>query len=442
MPDFPYDGANRGRSFRESLLGSSMLRMLAIAAAATALLVFVVAAIGWQTCGFGGCPDVAGLASLQPGGAPVLVDVRGEVFADLAPSHARLVRLADCPEYVAGAFLAIEDKRFFEHHGVDLRRVGGAIVANLRSGSIRQGFSTISMQLARSVFPNRLPVERRTLRRKLLEIRVARAIENTYSKNEILELFLNHVYLGNAVRGIGTASREYFGVDATRLTLEQAAMLAALARSPGFYDPRRHPKAARRRRDLVLHLMQEQGRITREHLELALRAPLSVSARPHQAVLEAGLAPYAVEQIRRTLEAELGEDLYSGPRRIFTTIDSRVQRAAEEELNAQLRSIESGRYGEFDGPAYKAGGRPNGDQTPYLQGAVVVLDANTGNVLAWGGGRDFSQSRFDRAAHGQRQPGSAIKPFVYSVALDKGFALSQRLTDAPLTVALPGGKTW
>src|SRR5205085_4177699 len=230
-------------------------------------------------------------------------------------------------------------------------------------------------------------------------------------------------------RGIGAASREYFGIDPIKLNLQQAATLAALARSPGLYDPRRFPDASRRRRDLVLRLMQKQGRITPEHMQLALAAPVTARPRTRHPSVEVAAAPYAVEQVRRTLEAALGDDLYSGKRRIFTTIDASVQRAAEEEPGAQLRSIEAGRYGPFDGPVYKAGRRPSGDQTPYLQGAIVVMDAKTGAVLAWVGGRDFSQSTFDRAAYGLRQPGSAFKPFVYAAALHKGFALSQQVAD-------------
>ena len=159
------------------------------------------------------------------------------------------------------AFVAVEDKRFREHGAVDLRRVLGAIVANVKSGGVDEGSSTITMQLARNVFPDALPGQQRTLKRKLLEVRVAHEIEGEFSKDEILEMYLNHIYFGNGARGIEAAARHYFGKPAARLALHEAALLAALPKAPTHYDPRRHPKEARERRDLVLTLMEEQGSV-------------------------------------------------------------------------------------------------------------------------------------------------------------------------------------
>ncbi|HKV08678.1 MAG TPA: biosynthetic peptidoglycan transglycosylase, partial [Thermoanaerobaculia bacterium] len=166
---------------------------------------FLFFAFAWSRCFFDTCPNVDTLAAFQPGGAPVLLDRNGEVFADLTPVERKVVPLFSLPSHVAQAFLAVEDKRFYEHQGIDWHRVGGAVVANLRSGGFEQGFSTITMQLARNVFPNRIPGEEQTTRRKLLEIRVAREIEEKYSKDEILELYLNHIYFGNRARGIEAA---------------------------------------------------------------------------------------------------------------------------------------------------------------------------------------------------------------------------------------------
>ncbi|HYC57882.1 MAG TPA: PBP1A family penicillin-binding protein [Candidatus Binatia bacterium] len=417
-------------------------RHLAGITTALMALFLVGSMVLWQTCGLHGCPEVERLASFQPGGAPVLLDRDGEPFADFAPPERTMVALEDLPPHVADAFVAIEDRRFFDHGGVDWRRVGGAALANVREGGIDQGFSTITMQLARSVFPERLPVEQRTMRRKLLEIRVASEIERAYSKSDILELYLNHIYLGNAVHGVGNAARHYFGIDASELTLPEAATLAALARAPGYYDPRRRPEEARRRRNLVLTMMEKQGHISADQAERARGYALSVVKRARERRTEAGLAPYAVEQIRRTLEADLGEQLYARPLKIFTTIDSRIQRAAEEELRNQLRAIEKGAYGKFEGPLYKPSQRTADGQTAYLQGAIVVMNVHRGDVLAWVGGRDFAQSQFDRAALAQRQAGSAFKPFVYAAALERGYALSQPLEDAPLTMDMPDGSVW
>jgi penicillin-binding protein 1A len=399
-------------------------------------------AFAWSQCFFDGCPNVESLAAYQPGGAPVLLDRNGEVFADLTPVEREVVPLFSLPSHVAQAFLAVEDKRFYEHNGIDWRRVGGAMLANLRSGDFAQGFSTITMQLARNLFPNRIPGEEQTPRRKLLEVRVAREIENEYSKDEILELYLNHIYFGNRARGIEAAAHQYFGHPAEELTLPEAALLAALPKAPTHYDPRRHPEKARERRNLVITLMEEQGRIPWIQAKEAREAPLRLAPAPRQTRVESGLAPYFVEQVRRELEERFGPALYTRPLRVVTTLDSRIQRAAEEELLRQLKLVESGTLGAFQGPRYSALAELSEDGTPYLQGAFVLLEAQTGDVLAWVGGRNYAHSQFDRVSLARRQPGSAFKPFVYAAALEDGFVLSQPLIDRPLRVRLPGGRVW
>ncbi|HEY4592508.1 MAG TPA: PBP1A family penicillin-binding protein, partial [Thermoanaerobaculia bacterium] len=413
-------------------------------AAVLAVLYATVLVFGfsWSRCFFTVCPNVAKLAVFQPGGAPVLLDRNGEVFADLAPAERAIVPLSSLPSLVPQAFLAVEDQRFYEHRGVDWRRVGGAVLANLRAGGFAQGFSTISMQLARNVFPERISGEEQTTRRKLLEIRVAQEIEHRYSKEEILELYLNNIYFGNRAKGIEAAARQYFGRSAKDLTLAQAALLAALPKAPSHYDPRRHPDEALARRDLVLTLMRDQGRIPRYLAEKAQQEPLEIVEAPRQERTEAGLAPWFVEQVRHELEDRFGPNLYTRPLRIITTLDSAAQRAAEEELRRQLKLVESGELGGFQGPRYAPDAEVSDGGTPYLQGAAVMMDAHDGDVLAWVGGRDFSQSQFDRVVQARRQPGSAFKPFVYAAALADGFVLSQPLLDAPLKVRLSNGQVW
>jgi penicillin-binding protein 1A len=398
--------------------------------------------VSWNHCFFSTCPDVGQLAAYQPGGAPLLLDRNGEVFADLTPVEHATVPLGTLPSLVAQAFQAVEDKRFQEHRGVDWQRVGGAILADLRAGGFEQGFSTITMQLARNLFPERIPGRQQSLARKLLEVRVAKEIERRFSKQEILELYLNHIYFGNRAHGIEAAARQYFGVPAVQLTLPQAALLAALPKAPSHYDPRRHPQAALERRNLVLTLMAEQGRISRREAEAARAAPLGIKPPPRQARVEAGLAPWFVEQVRRELEEKYGASLYSRALRIRTTLDSRAQRAAEEELARQLKLVETGQLGAFEGPRYASDVEPEPDSTPYLQGAVVAIDPRNGDVLAWVGGRDFSHSQFDRVAMARRQAGSAFKPFVYATALRDGWVLSQPIEDKPLRIRLSGGQIW
>jgi penicillin-binding protein 1A len=215
-----------------------------------------------------------------------------------------------------------------------------------------------------------------------------------------------------------------------------------LPKGPTVYDPRRHPDRARERRNLVLTLMERQGRIQPAVAEKARAAPLGVVRRRRTGDAEKELAPYFVEDIRRQVEDRFGERLYDETLRVTTTLDVEIQRAAEEELRRQLRAVEGGGLGHFRGPRYSAGAIPSDDVTRYLQGAVVTLEVGTGDVLAWVGGRDFRQSRFDRVKSSRRQVGSAFKPFVYAAALAEGHVLSERLLDEPIRVQLARNRFW
>jgi penicillin-binding protein 1A len=417
---------------------------------------FALALVGgaaWQTCGFQGCPDAARLAAYRPGGAPLLLDRQGQVIATLSPDDLPEVHLRALPGYLPAAFLAVEDRRFLEHGAVDWRRVAGAFAANLRHGGVEQGFSTITMQLARNLFPLEIPGQERTAARKLLEIRVAQQLEARFSKPEILELYLNHIYFGNGARGIEAAAWQYFRQPAARLTLAQAALLAALPKAPTRYDPRRHPDHALARRNLVLARMTAQARVAPEVAAAAAREPLGVLSPPERPRARPMFARYFAEEVRRQLEERFGESLYTTPLRVWTTLDLEAQRAAEEELERQLRAIESGRLGRVSkaqgGAHGGAHGGGNGSEASEgsksareLQGAVVALETASGDVLAWVGGRDYAASQFDRVSRARRQAGSAWKPFVYAAALARGIALSQPIADTPLVVPLAGGGTW
>jgi penicillin-binding protein 1A len=384
----------------------------------------------WQRCGVRGCPNVERLTSYQPGGATVLLDATGRQFATLAPVTHDVIALDSLPAYVPAAFLAIEDKRFYRHDGADIR-----------AGRFVQGFSTITMQLARNVWPDRLPGQRRTLRRKVLEMRVAYDIERHYKKNEILELYLNHIYFGDGAYGIEAASRNYFGKSAKSLALAEAAVLAALPKSPTLYNPRRYREPARARRDLVLRLMVEQGRVPRAEATAAAERRLTVRREPPRPRQEAGTAPYFVDAVRRVLEDRFGEDVYTAPLRVYTTLSPRMQQVAERQLEQQLKAIERGAYGSYEGERYQQGVELQ-NELAYVQGALVLMDAATGDVKALVGGRDFTQSRFDRATQSRRQVGSAFKPFVFAAALAEGYAPSQLVSDSVLRLELPGNEVW
>jgi penicillin-binding protein 1A len=416
-------------------------RRAAIAVLGVCAVLSLLPGLVWSRCGLGGCPNVHKLTAYQPGGAPRLLDRRGQVFATLAPVEGQIVRLDAVPKHVQDAFIAVEDQRFYQHHGVDWRRVWGALRANLRSRGYEQGFSTITMQLARNVFAERIPASERTLSRKLLEVRAARAIEDEFPKSQILELYLNHVYFGNGARGIEAAARHYFGAATRSLTLPQGALLAALLKGPALFDPRRHADRARERRDLVLTLMEEQGRITPAEGAAARKTPLGVLARSRAGRSDDGPAPHFVEQVRHEMEERFGEELYDEPLRIETTLDIGAQKAAEEELLRQLKTVEGGATGKMRGPKYTV--HPADDAAlAYLEGAVVAIDARTGDVLAWVGGRDFLHSRFDRVVSARRQTGSAFKPFVYAAALGAGRMLSEHLRDEPIRIQLDRRRYW
>jgi penicillin-binding protein 1A len=395
----------------------------------------------WQRCGVMGCPAVEQLSAYQPGGGSILLDREGKQFANLTPVEYAVVEIGDLPKYVGHAFVAVEDKRFYQHNGIDYRRVLGSVVANVKAGGVAQGFSTITMQLARNVWRDRLPGAQRTLKRKILEIRVAREIERKFTKDEILELYLNHIYFGGGAYGIEAAARNYFGHSARRLTLSETATLAALPKSPRIYDPRRNPQRSKVRRNLILSMMAAQGRIDGAQAKSASAMRLVVRREPPAGRRKPPFAPYFVEAVRHELEDRLGQDLYKARLRIHTTLDRRAQEISEQELARQLRAIEVGEYGRFRGRRYSASIQP-GDDLEYLQGAVVVMQVHTGDLLALVGGRDFQQSRFDRATRALRQPGSAFKPFVFAVALREGYAPSQHIADTPLRMDLPGGEVW
>ncbi|HSR15975.1 MAG TPA: PBP1A family penicillin-binding protein, partial [Gemmatimonadales bacterium] len=328
------------------------------------------------------------------------------------------VRLGDVPDRLISAVLAVEDQRFYDHWGLDLWRIGGAAVANIRSGSIAQGGSTITQQLAKNLFLS----ARRTPLRKLREAAMALALEDRYDKDTILEAYLNEIYLGQdgprAIRGVGAASRYYFGADVSEVTLGEAALLAGMIRAPNRYRPDRHPADARARRDLVLRLMAEQARVPEAAARRSARE--RVRSRPHPQTLAE--APWFRDFVRQRLDREIAS-LPARGASVFTTLDARLQRSANRAVAEGLRRSPAG-----------------------AQAALVALDPRTGDILAMVGGRDYKSSQFNRAADAPRQPGSAFKPVAALAALarqDDGppaFTLASVIRDEPISVTTPAGQ--
>jgi penicillin-binding protein 1B len=330
------------------------------------------------------------------------------------------VRLADVPDHLVQAVLAVEDQRFYDHGGLDLKRIAGAAVANVRAGGVAQGGSTITQQLAKNLFLS----ARRTPLRKLREAAMAVTLEDRYDKPAILEAYLNEIYLGQdgarAIHGVGAAARYYFDKDADDLDLSESAVLAGMIRAPNRYTPIRHAARSRERRDLVLRLMVEQGRVDERAARGAARE--RVRSRPaHEPVADARyFRDFAVSRLR---EEGVGR-LPDRGAAVYTTLDAALQRAAERAVREELAGL----------------------PTRDAQAALVALDPRTGEILAMVGGRDYGSSQFNRAVDARRQPGSAFKPIVALAALgregrgDPAFTLASSIEDEPLSVVTPAGR--
>ena len=398
--------------------------------------------LGWgawsRACAGAQCPSIGEFETFRPSQATKVYAADGRRITDLGAERRTVIRLGELPPALPAAFLSVEDKRFFEHGGIDFIRAIGAAKAVFLAFDYVQGFSTITMQLARIVFPERLP-STKTPQRKVREIQVALELERTYSKDRILELYLNQIYLGGSAYGVEAGAQRYFSKHANELNVAEAALLAAIVNRPGDYDPRRHPDRALRRRNLVLNLMRNAGFVTPEAAERWKAFPMTLSSRQDYGEV----APYFVEWVRQQVYARFGRAIYDRGYRIYTTLDLDMQIAAERALEDQLRAIENEAYGAYKHVTYQqlmdsVGGLSDNQETPYLQGTLVTMEAETGYVRAMVGGRDFSQSKFNRATQAERQAGSTFKPFVYSAAIRAGIPLSHIIDDAPISQVLPG----
>jgi penicillin-binding protein 1A len=421
-------------------------RGLGVGAVFTLAFIAGFAYASWSlVCRAGACPSVDVLDEYQPRQTSKLYAADGRFIAELGLERRTLLKIDQIPPLVRNAFVYTEDKRFYQHRGVDFMRIPGAIFADLKRRSFAEGFSTITMQLARNIFPERLSREK-SLVRKLKEAKVARAIEDKYSKDKILELYLNQISLGNGSFGVETAAQRYFGKSARDLNLAEAATLAGLPKAPERYNPRRFPERAIQRRNTVIEIMRSEGGISDADASLASAYPLQLARRS-----EAGdVAPYFVELVRQQLENQFGQRLYEQGLKVFTTLDIDLQSAAERALENQLKRIESGTYGAYSHPSFESYlsraservGEAAAANSPYLQGAFIAMDPRTGAIRALVGGRDFDDSKFNRATQALRQPGSTFKPIVYADAVQSGRPPSYIVDDSPVTVPQGNGSDW
>ncbi len=324
------------------------------------------------------------------------------------------VPLSRVSQNLIKAVVSVEDQRYFDHSGIDAVRVLAAVLKNVQAGRRAEGGSTITQQLARQTFLTR----DKTYRRKLKEVILAAYIENLYNKEEILELYLNKVYFGDGLYGVEAAARGYFGRSASDLPVDQAALLAGLIQSPSSYAPTVNLDRAVARRNVVLQAMLSSGAIDEPTAARAKKAPVKLT---NSLEIKETFGLYFKEQVRRELVERFGwQRVYQGGLRVFTTMQPELQKAAEALLEDGLKDIEKRRGYKYAARGTQAVAK---DERPdYLQGALFAMDPTTGFVEAMVGGREFFESRFNRAVQAKRQSGSAFKPFVYAAALEAGFS--------------------
>ncbi|MCC6244243.1 MAG: PBP1A family penicillin-binding protein [Gemmatimonadaceae bacterium] len=401
-------------------------RRVAIWLGGAAIVALVAAQSWWNSCGFTGCPTVEQLRAWQPTEGGMLFDRHGAIIGALTPVKRLNVPLSRVPQSVRSAFVAVEDRRFYAHHGIDYRGFARALISNVFAGGISEGASTITMQLARNVFLSRRIFER-SVNKKLVELRLATLLERALTKDEILERYLNAIYLGNGVFGVEGAARDLFGHSVDSVSVAEAAMLAALPKAPSSYTLRNNLSRAKTRRDIVLGTLAKANVFDSTQIAQALATPLLAPAREWKPKV---IDSWALEVVRATIDSlrKAGAISVAVPDwqlRVRSTFDLKAQLAAERTIATGADAI--------DRRLEAAEAEP-----PKAQGAMVAMDQQTGGILALVGGRRVERGGFNRALRAQRQPGSAFKPFVYVTALKNGFTTASIVIDEPVEMIVKG----
>ncbi len=412
-------------SFRKRFYVYSLLAALAIVTVALSLRIHLI-----------GLPPITSLESYTPSLTTRIFDSKGLVLAELFTERRALLPLSKIPVDLQNAIIAVEDDQFFHHAGISIKGILRAAWRNFWAGRVLQGGSTITQQLSKLIFLN----PERSISRKIREVLMALQIERNFSKQEILQMYLNQVYFGQGAYGVQAAARIFFGKEVGDLTLPECALLGGMVRAPSGYSPFNHPDRARVRRNVVLVRMREEGFITPEEEKRAAREPIPLIRPP----LLGTQAPYFAEQIRRELEPKYGfTALWKGGLRITTTLDLEMQKHAEEIMEESLKAYdeEAARYraktrdADVDPDSEEAAVQTS---TLPIQGALVVLDVRTGAIRAMVGGRDYMASAFNRVTQAHRQPGSTFKPFVWGAALSAGYTPATLVDDGPLAYYYEG----
>ena len=358
-------------------------------------------------------PQIRSLENFQPAAATRIYSADKVLLAEIFTQRRKPVSLRAIPEYLKQAIIATEDRKFYEHVGVDFRGVARAIIRDISAGEYVQGASTITQQLARTLFLT----PHKSIMRKLKEAFLAFQIERRYTKDEILKLYLNQIYFGSGAYGVEAAARIFFGKSVSDLTLPECALIAGMPKSPSRFSPLVDQERALKRRAVVLEQMARNGIITAEQMHAAKKTPLRLAKRANVSIR----APYFVEYVKNFLEKTIGEKrLYRTGLTVYTTLNYKMQKAAEKAVADGLKQLSA----RMERRGLLEKGHP--------EAALVCLDASQGAIRAMVGGSDFEQSKFNRATMARRQPGSAFKPVVYALAIEKGAEQNDLLWDAPV----------
>ncbi|MGI9037826.1 MAG: penicillin-binding protein 1A [Gemmatimonadota bacterium] len=435
-------GWRRVRGVPSWVRGHTSVRTRWMVATGLAAVAALCAGVAWgtwnQICD--DCPSIAQIYAFEPKEATRVYAGDGSLLHEFAVERRTAVAFAEMPQHVVDVFVSVEDRRFWKHHGIDYLRTARAFADFLIGGYGSPGGSTITQQLAGNMFSGAVNRQDISIARKLREMRVARSLESAFTKEEILEAYLNQINF-DGVYGVQSASQFYFGKNAADLNLPEAAMLAAMPRAPRAYNPIRNPERALGRRNLVIGIMEGRGKLTSEEAAAARAFPLLVKGGGGGDAL----APYFVEWVRQTMLERYGMRLYEDGLKIYTTLDPDLQTVADSAINAQLDWIEQ--QPGFRAPTYAETRDWSAEELaagnmPYVQGMFIAVDPRTGNVLAMVGGRDFEDSEFNRATQAQRQAGSSFKPFVYTAAIASGIPASEIVFDTPIEFPQPDGTIW
>jgi penicillin-binding protein 1A len=365
-------------------------------------------------------PQIRNLESFKPSSITRIYSMDEVLLAEFFLEKRDPVPIKIMPDNLIRALIITEDRSFYQHSGIDLKGIFRAIFRDIKAGKFVEGASTITQQLSKTLFLQ----PRKTLLRKAKEAFLSFQIERRYTKDEILELYLNQIYFGSGAYGVESAARIFFGKPVSDLNLSECALLAGLPKSPSRYSPLIDKDMALKRRNIVLKQMKDTGVISEAVFNIAKEAPLNIAKQNKPSVK----APYFVEFIRFFLENTIGSSrLYKGGLTVITTLDFKLQKAAELAVEKGLSALEDRMKQQFI-------------KNPDPQCALISLDGVSGGILAMVGGRDFSKSSFNRATIARRQPGSAFKPIVYAYAIEQGFSQSKIILDAPVAFKIGNRK--